>query len=159
MYKRFIKILICICFILLNVNIAVAIESLGLNDSYVYLTNMNEENVNIEIKKIDLVDEPIEIGQVYDASAVMTINIKNNSYNNIELSNLNVYVYQKNQPTKYFVSTYENEINGFIGYIESGQDKDIKIGVTLHNKNDKVKIELLNIEKDVDDAIHAINLK
>ena len=50
------------------------------------------------------------------------------------------------QIIQYLHSTYKNDINGFIGNLKSGESKDLKIGVTLHNTKDPVILKFHNIE-------------
>ena len=74
------------------------------------------------------------------------MNIKNNGLQDIELANLDVYPYQGNLATKYFVSTYKDEIKGFIGNLSSGESKILKMGITLHNTKDPIILEISDIE-------------
>ncbi len=84
--------------------------------------------------------------EVYNASAIITVDVKNNGLNDIELANLDVYPYQGSLATKYFVSTYKDEISGFIGNLKSGESKTLKMGVTLHNTKEPIRLEFSDIE-------------
>ena len=91
---------------------------------------------------------------------MITMNVENNSKNNIELSNIDVYPYQNNEPIKYFVSTSSENIKGFIGNLSPKESKIIKMGITLNNTNDPIKLEFSNIE-DITNSktIEIINIK
>lgn len=117
-------------------------------------------DIKINVTDIDIIKEKINIGEIYESSAIISMKVKNHGKENIELSNLDIYPYQGSKPIKYFVSTSKEDIHGFIGNINSGETKDIKMGITLHNTNEPIKLEMKNIE-DIksEKIIHNINIK
>ena len=111
--------------------------------------------VNIDIK-----EECLNIDKKYNAYAVITMNVQNNSKSNIELSNIDVYTYQNDKPIKYFVSTSSENIKGFIGNLKPKESKIIKMGITLNNTNEPIKLEFSNIEDITNNkTIENINIK
>lgn len=126
----------------------------------ILINNVEKDDIKISITDINIVEEKISVGDVYNSSAIISMNVKNNSKYDIELSNIDVYPYQGGKPVKYFVSTGNEDIQGFIGNIKGGEDKDIKMGITLHNTKDPIKLELNNIEdKSKEQIVHSINIK
>ena len=109
-----------------------------------YITEEDIWTSNINDKAIN--NTSIELDEVYNASAIITVDVKNNGLNDIELANLDVYPYQGSLATKYFVSTYKDEISGFIGNLKSGESKTLKMGVTLHNTKEPIRLEFSDIE-------------
>ncbi len=121
---------------------------------------MGNKALHIKVTDIAVNNASIELDEVYNASAIITMNVKNKGLNDIELANLDVYPYQGTLATKYFVSTYKDEINGFIGNLKSGESKTLKMGVTLHNTKDPITLEFSDIEDIGNNAIvKTINIK
>ncbi len=123
----------------------------GLGKEYIteediWTSNINDKAINIKVTDIDINNTSIELDEVYNASAIITVDVKNNGLNDIELANLDVYPYQGSLATKYFVSTYKDEISGFIGNLKSGESKTLKMGVTLHNTKEPIRLEFSDIE-------------
>lgn len=126
----------------------------------IWINNINEKEIKVRLVNIDIKEESLNIDKEYKAYAVVTMNVQNNSKNNIELSNIDVYPYQNNEPIKYFVSTSSENIKGFIGNLNPKESKIIKMGITLNNTNDPIKLEFSNIE-DITNSktIELINIK
>ena len=58
------------------------------------------------------------------------------------------------------MTTSKDNISGFIGNIKSGDSKNIKIGVALHNTKESIKLEMSNIEDITNEKImKTINIK
>ena len=119
----------------------------------IWINNINKDVINIEVTDVSVNDESIYLDEVYNASAILTMNVKNNGLDDVELANLDIYPYQGNLETKYFVSTYKNDINGFIGNLKSGESKTLKMGATLHNTKDPIRLEFYNIEDTINNNI------
>ncbi len=126
----------------------------------IWINDINEKEIKVSLVNIDIKEESLNIDKEYNAYAVITMNVQNNSKNNIELSNIDVYPYQNNEPIKYFVSTSSENIKGFIGNLNPKESKIIKMGITLNNTNDPIKLEFSNIE-DINNSktIEIINIK
>jgi hypothetical protein len=119
------------------------------NEEYgkdVWINNMSDNDLKIRVVDVNIVEEKINIGDSYDASAIITMNVANNGLYDVELSNIDIYPYQGGKPIKYFVTTSKDNISGFIGNIKSGDSKNIKIGLALHNTKESIKLEMSNIE-------------
>lgn len=112
----------------------------------IWINNMSDNDIKITIENVDLRKEEINVGKKYDASAIITMKVSNNGKYDVELSNIDIYPYQGGKETKYFVSTGNENITGFIGNIKSGESKIVKMGVTLLNTSDSIKLEMSNIE-------------
>lgn len=112
----------------------------------IWINNMSDNDIKITIENVDLRKEEINVGKKYDASAIITMKVSNNGKYDVELSNIDIYPYQGGKETKYFVSTGNENITGFIGNIKSGGSKIVKMGVTLLNTSDSIKLEMSNIE-------------
>ena len=135
-----------ILFIVLMCTTSICIDN---NEEYgkdVWINNMSDNDLKIRVVDVKIVEERINIGDSYDASAIITMNIANNGLYDVELSNIDIYPYQGGKPIKYFVTTSKDNISGFIGNIKSGDSKNIKIGVALHNTKESIKLEMSNIE-------------
>ncbi len=148
MYKKILTVLTTICFVFCSTSLAISLENKSYKENYVLINNLGDNSIKIKVKNIEIVNEPIKIDEKYSASAIITMDVENNGMDNLELANLDVYPYQGNKATKYFVSTEENEIKGFIGYLKGGESKEVKIGVALHNKKEPINIKFSNIEND-----------
>ena len=135
-----------ILFIVLMCTTSICIDN---NEEYgkdVWINNMSDNDLKIRVVDVNIVEERINIGDSYDASAIITMNVANNGLYDVELSNIDIYPYQGGKPIKYFVTTSKDNISGFIGNIKSGDSKNIKIGVALHNTKESIKLEMSNIE-------------
>jgi len=133
-------------FIVLMCTISIGIDN---NEGYgkdVWINNMSDNDLKIRVVDVNIVEEKINIGDSYNASAIITMNVANNGLYDVELSNIDIYPYQGGKPIKYFVTTSKDNISGFIGNIKSGDSKNIKIGVALHNTKESIKLEMSNIE-------------
>jgi hypothetical protein len=119
------------------------------NEGYgkdVWINNRSDNDLKIRVVDVNIVEEKINIGDSYNASAIITMNVANNGLYDVELSNIDIYPYQGGKPIKYFVTTSKDNVSGFIGNIKSGDSKNIKIGVALHNTKESIKLEMSNIE-------------
>lgn len=156
-----IKILIIAMFIVFSTYLSIegikSSDGLG-ND--VWINNINEKNIKINVTDIKINEEEINVGEKYSASAIITMKVLNNGNEDIELSNLDVYPYQNNKPVKYFVSTANDSINGFIGNLKPQEESIVKMGITLHNTKDQIKLIFKNIEDIADEkVVKTINIK
>ena len=126
----------------------------------IWINNINEKSIKIKVIGVKVNKEPINVGEKYNASAIITMNVLNNGTEDIELSNLDVYPYQGEKPTKYFVSTANNSINGFIGSLKPQEEAIVKMGVTLYNTKDEIKLVFKNIEDIANEnVVKTINMK
>ena len=146
MKVKLLKSILIILFLICSSNVSICLEKEYITEDKIWINNINKDVINIEVTDVSVNEESISLDEVYNASAILTMNVKNNGLDDVELANLDIYPYQGNLEIKYFVSTYKNDINGFIGNLKSGESKDLKIGVTLHNTKDPVILKFHNIE-------------
>ena len=147
MKVKLLKSILIILFLICSSNVSICLEKEYITEDKIWINNINKDVINIEVIDVSVNEESISLDEVYNASAILTMNVKNNGLDDVELANLDIYPYQGNLEIKYFVSTYKNDINGFIGNLKSGESKDLKIGVTLHNTKDPVILKFHNIEE------------
>lgn len=137
MNTKFFTSIVTIFFLLCLSTASICLEKEYITEEDIWTSNINDKAIN---------NTSIELDEVYNASAIITVDVKNNGLNDIELANLDVYPYQGSLATKYFVSTYKDEISGFIGNLKSGESKTLKMGVTLHNTKEPIRLEFSDIE-------------
>lgn len=126
----------------------------------IYVNNINDDDIKIQVIDIDIRDEEIDIGEKYNASAIVSMKVENNGEYDVELSNIDIYPYQGDKPTKYFVSTSNEKILGFIGNLKRGESTEIKMGVTLHNTEEKMILEIINIDDSSNEKVkESIKIK
>ena len=135
MNTKFLKSIVTIFFLLFSYTYSISLENEYITKDKILINNINDNIININVTDICIDNKSIKLDETYNASVIITINVKNNGIDDIELANLDIYPYQGNLSTKYFVSTYKDEITGFIGNLKSGESKTLKMGVTLHNTN------------------------
>ncbi|MEF9991152.1 MAG: hypothetical protein RRZ84_01040 [Romboutsia sp.] len=160
MTRKILKIMLTIVLIVCTYTTSLCLEkndnTFGNKDTKVN----NISDIEVEVVDIDIRDEEINIGKKYSTSAIVTMNIKNNSAYDVELSNIDIYPYQGDKATKYFVSTSEENITGFIGNLRSKENTQIKMGIALHNNKEPIKLEMLNIEDITNEkVVESINIK
>jgi len=146
MNTKFLKSIVTIFFLLCSYTNSISLENEYITKDNILIDNINDNIININVTDICIDNKTIELDQIYNASVIITMNVKNNGIDDIELSNLDIYPYQGNLSTKYFVSTYKDEITGFIGNLKSGESKTLKMGVTLHNTKDPIRLEFDHID-------------
>ena len=138
MKTKFFKSIVTIFFLLCSSTASICLGKEYITEEDIWTSNINDKAINIKVTDIDINNTSI--------SAIITVDVKNNGLNDIELANLDVYPYQGSLATKYFVSTYKDEISGFIGNLKSGESKTLKMGVTLHNTKEPIRLEFSDIE-------------
>ena len=146
MNTKFLKSIVTIFFLLCSYTNSISLENEYITKDNILIDNINDNIININVTDICIDNKTIELDQIYNASVIITMNVKNNGIDDIELANLDIYPYQGNLSTKYFVSTYKDEINGFIGNLKSGESKTLKMGVTLYNTNEPIRLEFDHID-------------
>ena len=118
MKTKFLKSIATLFFLICSSTVSICLEKESITKEKVWIGNINDKALNIKVTDIAINNASIELDEVYNASAIITMNVKNNGLNNVELANLDVYPSQGTLATKYFVSTYKDEINGFIGNLK-----------------------------------------
>ena len=90
------------------------------------------EQINICVKDVEVKQEDIDISDDYDKFAILTFTVVNTSLKPLELSDIDYKFYQNNKLQETFTNKEDN-IYGFLGSLESGESKTIKICVSLEN--------------------------
>ena len=90
------------------------------------------EQINICLKDVEVKQEDIDISDDYDKFAILTFNVINTSLEPLELSQIKYQFYQDNKLQDTFINKNQN-IYGFLGKLNSGESKTIKICVSLEN--------------------------
>ena len=121
MKTKFFKSIVTIFFLLCLSTASICLEKEYITEEDIWTSNINDKAINIKVTDIAINNTSIELDEVYNASAIITVDVKNNGLNDIELANLDVYPYQGSLATKYFVSTYKDEISGFLEKLKSGE--------------------------------------
>ena len=127
--KRLGLFLLIILLVSLN-NSIYALDEKDYNDTN-YLKNSTEQ-INISLKDIELEQKNVEISDDYDKFAILTFTVVNTSLKPLELSDIDYKFYQNNKLQDTFTNKEDN-IYGFLGSLESGEGKTIKICVSLEN--------------------------
>ena len=127
--KRLGLFLLIILLVSLN-NSIYALDEKDYNDTN-YLKNSTEQ-INISLKDIELEQKNVEISDDYDKFAILTFTVVNTSLKPLELSDIDYKFYQNNKLQETFTNKEDN-IYGFLGSLESGESKTIKICVSLEN--------------------------
>ena len=100
------------------------------------------EQINICVKDVEVKQEDIDISDDYDKFAILTFTVVNTSLKPLELSDIDYKFYQNNKLQDTFTNKKDN-IYGFLGSLESGESKTIKICVSLENINHPI-VYLIN---------------
>ena len=109
MKTKFFKSIVTIFFLLCSSTVSTCLEKEYITEESIWISNINDKAINIKVTDIDINNTSIELDEVYNASAIITVDVKNDGLNDIELANLDVYPYQGSLATKYFVSTYKDK--------------------------------------------------
>ena len=143
-----------------STNISVGIQREKNISKNIWINDIQEKNIKVNILNIEVNNEDINIGEEFNAFAIITMNVENKGDYDIELSNIDVYPYQNKKNTKYFVSTCNDNITGFLGNLKSKESKIIKIGVALYDRKNPVTLEFLNVEDKANKkTIETISIK
>ncbi|SCH38997.1 hypothetical protein [Romboutsia sp. 1001713B170207_170306_H8] len=144
-----------ICLLIIFTTISLSNVSISMNEdnnkiteyNNVFINNLNNENIEVMVKDVSMFKERIDIGDIYDFYAIVTMSVENKGLYDIELCTIDIYPYQGNRETKYFVKTSDDDVKGFIGTVNKGEIKDIKVGVALYNKSENIKLNLVTTDE------------
>lgn len=109
-----------------------------------YINNINDKDIKVEITNMETINSAISLDEIYEVYSIITMDISNTGLDCVELSNINYSVYQGDKKLETFIQT-QNECLGFVGTLESGERKQIKIGVALEEKNTPLKLVFENL--------------
>jgi len=123
-----------------------------------YVNNINDKDIKIEIINVETINSAISLDQVYESYSIITMDITNTGLDNEELSNINYFAYQDNKKLQTFIQS-QNKYLGFVGTLASGEQKEIKIGVVLEKKNTPLKLVFENLsDSKKEKIIKVINI-
>ena len=109
-----------------------------------YINNINDKDIKIEIANVETINSTISLDEIYEAYSIITMNITNTGLDHVELSNINYSIYQGDKKLQTFIQS-QNKYLGFVGTLESGESKEIKIGVVLEEENASLKLVFENL--------------
>lgn len=123
-----------------------------------HINNINDKDIKIEIADMEIINSAISLDEIYEVYSIITMDISNTGLDCVELSNINYSVYQHDKKLQTFIQT-QNECLGFVGTLESGECKQIKIGVVLEEKNTPLKLVFENLsDTKKEKTIKVINI-
>ena len=91
MKTKFFKSIVTIFFLLCLSTASICLEKEYITEEDIWTSNINDKAINIKVTDIAINNTSIELDEVYNASAIITVDVKNNGLNDIELANLDVY--------------------------------------------------------------------
>ena len=115
-------------------------------DNGIWINNVGDKDINVIIKDISIVAEKVKLRRDYDKYAIVTMEVYNTSLDYVDLSNINLKVYQDNNTLETFIKSNESEYVGFVGRLESGENKTIKVCIAVNNQKIPLKLVFSNIE-------------
>ncbi len=126
----------------------------------IWISNLNQKNIKIKVNDIMINNEEIKLNNLYEACAIVTMEVENKGSYDIELSNIDVYPYQNNTLIEYFVRSSAENINGFIGNLKPNEKTLVKLGIALHNSKDPINLIFSKIESNNNEKVNKIiNIK
>ena len=90
MKTKFFKSIVTIFFLLCLSTASICLGKEYITEEDIWTSNINDKAINIKVTDIDINNTSIELDEVYNASAIITVDVKNNGLNDIELANLEV---------------------------------------------------------------------
>ena len=109
-----------------------------------HINNINDKDIKVEITNMETINSAISLDEIYEVYSIITMDISNTGLDCVELSNINYSVYQGDKKLQTFIQI-QNGCLGFVGTLESGERKQIKIGVALEEKNTPLKLVFENL--------------
>ncbi|WP_343347899.1 DUF4352 domain-containing protein [Terrisporobacter petrolearius] len=125
-------------------NVSYSINKNNPFQSSIYVNNINDKDIKIEITNVETINSAISLDEVYESYSIITMGITNTGLDDVELSNINYSVYQDNKKVQTFIQS-QNKYLGFVGTLGSGEQKKVTIGVVLEKKNKPLKLVFENL--------------
>ncbi|MCC3869899.1 hypothetical protein [Terrisporobacter mayombei] len=139
-------------------NVSYSINKNNQFQNSLYVNNINDKDIKIEIANVETINSAISLEEIYESYSIITMDITNNGLDNVELSNIDYFVYQDNKKLQTFIQS-QNKYLGFVGTLSSGEQKEIKIGVVLEKKNTPLKLVFENLsDSKKEKIIKVINI-
>lgn len=86
MKTKFFKSIVTIFFLLCLSTASICLEKEYITEEDIWTSNINDKAINIKVTDIAINNTSIELDEVYNASAIITVDVKNNGLNDIELA-------------------------------------------------------------------------
>lgn len=137
--KLIISVLLITMLTSINVN-AEKFDNYNLNNKNINEIIANKHDLDINISNVEIVNHKIKLDKDYNSYAIITMDVFNTGLEEIELSNINTYVYQNHKLLPTFIKSEKDECLGFVGMLNSGQCKNIKMCVGLEKNNRDIKM-------------------
>ncbi|HBI91405.1 MAG TPA: hypothetical protein DDY58_02610 [Terrisporobacter glycolicus] len=125
-------------------NVSYSINKNNPFQSSIYVNNINDKDIKIEITNVETINSAISLDEVYESYSIITMGITNTGLDDVELSNINYSVYQDNKKLQTFIQS-QNKYLGFVGTLGSGEQKKVTVGVVLEKKNKPLKMFFENL--------------
>lgn len=125
-------------------NVSYSINKINPSQSSIYVNNINDKDIKIEITNVETINSAISLDEVYESYSIITMGITNTGLDDVELSNINYSVYQDNKKLQTFIQS-QNKYLGFVGTLGSGEQKKVTVGVVLEKKNKPLKMFFENL--------------
>lgn len=125
-------------------NVSYSINKINPFQSSIYVNNINDKDIKIEITNVETINSAISLDEIYESYSIITMDITNTGLDDVELSNINYFVYQDNKKLQTFIQS-QNKYLGFVGKLGSGEQKKVTIGVVLEKKNKPLKVVFENL--------------
>ena len=84
MKTKFFKSIVTIFFLLCLSTASICLEKEYITEEDIWTSNINDKAINIKVTDIAINNTSIELDEVYNASAIITVDVKNNGLNDIE---------------------------------------------------------------------------
>ena len=151
-YKK-IWIFTVMIFVLITLNtICFSMDKSNINNESLWLNNINDKDIKIEIESVDIINKNVFLDKQYDNYVIITMNVKNMGLDEVELSNINYSIYQQNKILKTFIQSKKNYL-GFVGTLSSGDKKNITICAVIDDKKSPIYAEFENLSDPLKEKI------
>ena len=101
-------------------------------DNGIWINNVGDKDINVIIKDISIVAEKVKLRRDYDKYAIVTMEVYNTSLDYVDLSNINLKVYQDNNTLEMEALYSASELD--IMQIESHRKFGIKLVTDANNQ-------------------------
>lgn len=121
----------------------------------------NQDNqtqyIKVHLDDLKIENKKVKIDNKYLKYATLTFDIMNTSLEPIELSQMDFEFYQLGKYKKTFLNINEG-IYGFLGILDSGESKKVKICIELDDKNESLLLVIKNTNLNQDCTFKNIDI-
>ena len=83
MKTKFLKSIATVLLFACSFTVSICLDKEYITDKKVWISNINNKTLNIKVTDIAINNTSIELDEVYNASAIITVDVKNNGLNDI----------------------------------------------------------------------------